>query len=440
MKNIASIGWKLQSDKITSIPLISNNKKSLADYDIVLLELSVLQNVGLSLAKSHKPHSLSGVNYSLICHSAKHWKAELKDFVSNGGVLIVNLCEAEYYEFSNTHQNYEHFLDVKVKFQELEGKRINLKSPLYKDIFQEFKTKMSYHVVASPTQEDIFYTNTNKKVVGCRETLNSKGGYILYLPYIKMERSDKTSIDRLLQLIIALDANYKGVEEKSIIPDWLNLSDAYNIKSADLLKSTIKSNDDKIKYLIEENKDINKEVAEQEILQGLLFETGKPLEKATIKAFQLLGCNAENYDDGKLELDLLIQTPEGITFIGECEGRDNKPIALTKFRQILDSLREYIYPHNIDDEEIELREAYGILIGNPYRLEDPKSRNNELFTKHCIARAEKENISLLSTVDLFYVTRYIQESNDLDFAQQCRNTIINNVGSIIKFPELPNSI
>ena len=69
-----------------------------------------------------------------------------------------------------------------------------------------------------------------------------------------------------------------------------------------------------------------------------MYESGKPLENAVIKALKILGYSAENYDDGKLELDQVIISPEGDRFIGECEGKDNKDIDITKFRQLQDGL------------------------------------------------------------------------------------------------------
>jgi hypothetical protein len=86
----------------------------------------------------------------------------------------------------------------------------------------------------------------------------------------------------------------------------------------------------------------------ESILQDLLFEQGKPLENAVTKALRILGFEAENYDDGELELDQVITNSEGHRYIGECEGKDNKDIDITKFRQLLESLNA-----DFDREEVE---------------------------------------------------------------------------------------
>ena len=111
-------------------------------------------------------------------------------------------------------------------------------------------------------------------------------------------------------------------------------------KEAERTKKGIQSNNSKIKALESKNEKLNEILIEQESLKDLLYETGKPLEQAVIKALKILGYQAENYDDGILELDQIIISPEKIRFIGECEGKDKKDIDVGKFRQLQDSLNE----------------------------------------------------------------------------------------------------
>ena len=44
------------------------------------------------------------------------------------------------------------------------------------------------------------------------------------------------------------------------------------------------------------------------------------------KALVILGYKAEIYDNGVLELDQIIVSPEGYRYIGECEGKNKKDI------------------------------------------------------------------------------------------------------------------
>lgn len=80
--------------------------------------------------------------------------------------------------------------------------------------------------------------------------------------------------------------------------------------------------------------------------------------------------------------------------------------------------------------------AVGILFGNGYRLKKPSDRE-EQFTTKCINTTNTLNHILIRTMDLFRVAKYIQESNDLDFAKNCRDVIRNSTGKIVDFPEVP---
>ena len=165
----------------------------------------------------------------------------------------------------------------------------------------------------------------------------------------------------------------------------------------------------------------------EEGLKDLLFETGKPLELAVIKALETLGFSASNYDDGILELDQVIISPEKIRYIGECEGKDNKAIDISKFRQLQDSLNE-----DFEREDVE-EKAFGILFGNPQRLLPINERTN-FFTQKCINGAQREKIALIKTTDLFKVSKYLSEKEDEEYQKKCRDAIYNGLGTIIEFP------
>lgn len=113
----------------------------------------------------------------------------------------------------------------------------------------------------------------------------------------------------------------------------------------------------------------------------LLYESGKALENAVIKALKILGYHAENYNDGTLELDQVITSPENERYIGECEGKDNKDIDIGKFRQLQDSLNEDFQRDDVKDK------AFGLLFGNPQRLINPTERTLD-FTEKCKRGAE----------------------------------------------------
>ena len=161
----------------------------------------------------------------------------------------------------------------------------------------------------------------------------------------------------------------------------------------------------------------------------LLYETGKLLENAVSKALKILGyLQAENYNDGKLELDQVIVSPEGDRFIGECEGKDSTAINVDKFRQLNDSLYE-----DFQREEV-LEKANGIIFGNPQRLSEPNKRTLT-FTEKCINNARREKVGLVLTMDLFKAAKRVADTGDEEYARKCRQAIKEQLGEVVVFPE-----
>ena len=177
--------------------------------------------------------------------------------------------------------------------------------------------------------------------------------------------------------------------------------------------------------------DINRqELSHVRDLKNLLYETGKPLEKAVENALHILGYNAENYNDGVLELDHVIISPENFRYIGECEGKDSTAIDISKFRQLADEINEdFEKPENNS-------EAFGLLFGNPQRFLHPNERNLN-FTQKCIEGAKRKGYGLIITADIYPICKYIKENNDMSYAKLCRDAIHDGLGGIIKFPEIP---
>jgi hypothetical protein len=124
-------------------------------------------------------------------------------------------------------------------------------------------------------------------------------------------------------------------------------------------------------------------------------------------------------------------SPEKNRYIGETEGKDNKDINVTKFRQLVDAL-------NADFARVEVKEkAFGILFGNAERLKEPEKRKLD-FTAKCKSGAEREKIALVRTIDLFAVAKYLNENDDEKFKKECREAIHKGLGKIVVFPEIPN--
>ncbi len=199
-----------------------------------------------------------------------------------------------------------------------------------------------------------------------------------------------------------------------------------------IIQDLIDKNINKIAKIEQETEKLKIELADGTKLKDLLYENGTPLEKSVTKALIILGYQAENYNDGELEMDQIILSPEGHRYIGECEGKDNKGIDITKFRQLQDAL-------NADFSRDEVEEkAFGILFGNAERLIDPEKRKLD-FTTKCKSGAEREKIALIKTADLFRVAKYLIEKPDEQFKIACRNAIHKHLGKIVMFPRIPDN-
>ncbi|MCL4641090.1 MAG: hypothetical protein M5Z89_18985, partial [Olivibacter sp.] len=297
------------------------------------------------------------------------------------------------------------------------------------------------------TGMEIFTTKNGDRNLGSIYSYSK--GYVIFLPSFNFGHEDfaeynekedeetwtKEALKKgniLINFLIETTKMLNTSSQKTPKPNWLNDA-SFELEQSLHTKQEIQ----KIEKEIEEKKklltNLNSVLEEKEILKDLLYETGKPLEKAVIKALKILGFSAENYDDGQLELDQIILSPEGKRFIGECEGKDNKDIDVTKFRQLLDGL-------NADFERDDVAEkAYGLLLGNSQRLTNPNERTLD-FTQKCQNGAKREKIGLIKTTDLFTICKVIEETKDLEFAKKCREAIYRQMGEIIKFPAYKSPI
>lgn len=459
MKEVKGIGFTIPSKEDDYIDLESLS--SLSDIDIAVFSPNIRYSyINLSTTSPYQGDTLFSESHSpRIREYLKHWKSEFKSYLERGGNLYVVLTEKEnYYVYTGKRSssgtgknvrftnyiapisNYD-FLPFDITLHKSRGSKIVPKSNLIKDIYNNFKDILTYEMyIKCDKLQDIYFTTKNEdKILGGIVTTGK--GNIIFLPKIDFDREEfyenKNGVtwnEKALQkgiafknCIVALDKIIKNEVEKSVKPDWINKNE-FNLKSAEAIKQKKIRLQKEIQKCKKQIKELELLYEEQDSLKDLLYESGKPLENAVIKALKILGYSAENYDDGKLELDQIILSPEGDRFVGECEGKDNKDIGITKFRQLQDGL-------NADFEREDVSEkAYGLLIGNPQRMIDPSLRTLD-FTEKCQLAAKREQMGLVRTVDLFKVCQIISENeNMLDYAKSCRDAIKSSLGGIVVFP------
>jgi hypothetical protein len=395
----------------------------------------------------------------------QHWKKELLNCLQSGRTVFLFLGEKKYFflktgtkEYQakvtinhvDQHDNYE-FLPVNIgKVITAKGTNIEYtKNVLFSNFYKNFKSNLEYQVyledIASST---LLFTGKNKnKILGAMFKIGS--GHLVVLPNLSYDekkfikyKTDKKGKetgswtteaikfgDTLTGCLVEIDRGLTQVSTKTLPPAWVT-EDCYILNEEQKIKDEIKRNNEEIKTIEQKNKLLQSKLQEEELFKDLLFEQGKPLELAVIKALEMLGFNAENFNDGELELDQVILGPEGYRYVGECEGKDNKDIDIDKFRQLLESM-------NADFAREEISEkAFGILFGNPQRLLNPKERTLD-FTQKCKIGATREKIALVKTADLFKVSKFLKEKSDENFKKSCREAIHNGLGTVVKFPDVP---
>lgn len=462
MKKISGIGFDIPSNHDNFIKLDSSSSLSDTDIAVFAPTFDTTNYYNDEFFEGKRLYTkASSVN---ILENSTHWNKELLHFLENGGTLFVILSKIEdFYVYTGTKSisgtgrnqqttnhvqpfnNYNFLSFLKIDFLKATGKNVIPNSPLIQNIFELLKNYMSYetYLKSEKITNSIFTTKNRDRILGAN--IKVKNGFIIFLPNIDLDveilsdfnsKTNKSvwnkeglKIGKLfLNSIAEIDKVIRKSEEKTPKPEWLN-EIKYNLKESEITRKKIEKNILEIQKKQNENEKLNSLLNEQEILKDLLFETGKNLENAVIFALKILNYKAENYDDGVLELDQIIISPEGQRFIGECEGKDSKDIDVSKFRQLQDSLNE-----DFERDEVE-EKAYGLLFGNPQRLTNPSERTLS-FTKKCQTGAKREKIGLIKTEELFKVCKYITENKDYEFAKKCRETILNNLGEIIEF-ELP---
>ena len=166
-------------------------------------------------------------------------------------------------------------------------------------------------------------------------------------------------------------------------------------------------------------------------LTHLLYENGKPLERAIEKSLIALGYQTETLHEAGLEIDHVLVGPSGVRMIGESEGKDNSAIDITKFRQLESNIGEDFQRDSVEEP------ARGILFGNGFRFTKPSERP-EQFTQKSLTNAKRLGSALIRTSDLYPLAAYLLDHPDDEaFKLACRTAIENTIGEIVQFPNPP---
>ena len=305
----------------------------------------------------------------------------------------------------------------------------------------EFKVLLSGEGV-----KPIIQTKTGQKIVGARLQYKNAEGNLFLLPYIDFNHEKHTYENeednetywteeavvlgkKLIDSICAVDKAIKSSGEISAIPDWL-MQDKFILPKEKKIRSKLVGIELKIDELQKQKERCEQDISEESILKHLLYENGKTLEAAVHIALKLIGFTVSHFEDSESEFDVVFESNEG-RLIGEVEGKDSKAINIDKLRQLEMNIHEDFSKDDVDEI------AKGALIGNAYRLSEPEERE-EYFTTKCLTAAARSSTALISTIDLFYIAKYLSGKRNKQFAKECRQAIIAAIG-IVAFPDIPEA-
>ena len=461
-KQLITIGFELPyySDLYKSY----KSKQSLLDADIIIFE-PTLWDYGDYDTSTYQGKTCYSENESFrLQEDTKHWRKELSTSLENGKTIFVFF--GEYKEcFIHTGQKHHsgtgrntrttnivtgyhnyHFFPIELPpIIPTEGSSIKFENhPIFSSYWHEFKSYMKYEsYIDCKIGTPIFLTKTGDKIIGSIMKIGK--GHLVLLPPLRYEEKEFVKFNekknkqewtekagkfgkRLFQLIIEIDRSLKSDLEKTPPPAWID-NIRYELPNEKKIRKKIEITTNKIDKLTLEKNKLNIELEKESSLKNLLYEKGKLLENSIIEALQILKFKAVNYNEGELEIDQVIVSPENDRFIGEAEGKDTSAVNIDKIRQLMSNIHE-----DLQKEDIE-KPAIGILFGNGFRLTEP-SKREEQFTTKCLNTAKAQNYILIRTSDLFLSAKYIRESGDQAYAKKCRKAIKKGKGSIVVFPKI----
>ncbi|MBJ7414943.1 MAG: hypothetical protein JHC88_05675 [Niveispirillum sp.] len=393
-----------------------------------------------------------------------HWRNQIKIAVEAGKTVIVILSEKQdryFYtgtsEKSGTGKSLTTIMHVNqtnnysllpfsvnnIVFGSGNSMRLAPEAGVYKTFWDSFEGSLFYNC---QFDDDQFTSIIRTRVGSLAVAGKSKTSNLILMPDINFDNVDlhhhseetnkvewsrnanELSL-RLRACILDIDRQLRADAEVTPPPEWA-LASIYRGEVESLVENRIENISQKLEILISEKVSAQNELTSLFSLRSLLFEKGKPLEAAVRNALRIVGFETDTFKNGDSEFDAVFWGPEG-RFIGEIEGKDNKPIAIEKASQLERNISEDFAREEVADR------AHGVLFANAYRLMPVEARG-DFFTQKVYTSADRSRIALVRTPDLFRVALYLRDNEDSEFAAICRESIVRGLGGLVRFPEMPD--
>lgn len=460
---ILSVGYSFPGGEVEDVELES--RRSLLDADIVLFEPAIPHKFH-SRTYQGKP-SLTEESSFKAKEAVAHWKSEMRAALDAGKLIVIFLAAPEEVfvdtgdrEYSGTGRNarittivqplnsYES-IPISGIVRAASGSEIRVVGPLryLATYWKEFGSNSEYEAFLEGGKfpDVLLKTAAGDRVVGA--AIRKGRGALILLPPLRYDHDSFVRLNkqekewewtkeaiaygkRLAGALSSIAAALRSDGEVTPPPPWTSATE-YRLDAEAVLETAIAEKTRLIAELQAERQVLQQKLDEVGSLRALLYESGRPLERAVIEALRLMGFTGERFTNADSEFDVVFCGPEG-RFLGEIEGKDNRPVNVEKFSQLERNINDDFGRDDVQEH------AKGVLFANGFRLSAIEDRGEE-FTEKCMAGARRLGIALVRTRDLFVPGRYLQATGDGLYAEECRRAIYQTAGAVVSFPRPPRN-
>jgi len=359
--------------------------------------------------------------------NSKHWAKEIKDFLS--------AWKNVYFIVNEIPRNLEFLLpwipsDIFIESRWKKVKFLDSKFKISENILEWY---VGYFNKLTTYNTKFLYTTQDSQILWfCKSSYNWN---IVFLPKVfstivwKTKEEDDKLNKEFVSMIARFDKILSPNEVEEPIPERVERNESFQTNKLKTIENEIQKSNLEIQKLQKNIDDMKLEIKEEKKLQNLICGTWKPLENAVIKALELLWYKVRNYNDWVLEIDQVIETTEWKIFIWECKWKEWN-VDIIDFRQLYESKDRFYELESVTEV------PWWILFWNTERLKPLEERKLDSFTKKALDSAKASNIILVKTPDLFFAVKYIIDNpDDEEFKEKCREAIETSQWKIVEFPK-----
>lgn len=458
-KKILTIGFELCDADSEYSPF--DNDISLLDWDIILLKPDINDYIHRQQSYFKGSPCLSDNDSFKLKSQSEHWRREIKSAIQHGKLVIVFLCDFNSVYIANGNKNrsgtgrnqkvtrivdiYDNYKCIPITLNPTNGKGKEMKlsnknSGIILSYWNEFSDKSKFNVTLNIEKSiPLIVTKSGDMEVGSLIRNEQSSGAIMLLPDIDFYEEDFLNDEgewtdnalifsaKFINEIVKISKSVHSTSEITPPPEWTKVAE-FKLNKEKIISDELIKIEQKLSTIQRKKEELLDKIKVTSELRNLLFEKGKPLEQAIHLALKTIGFQVSNFDNGESEFDAVFTSEEG-RFIGEAEGKDNKPINIEKLRQIALNIYEDLKRDEVTEP------AKSVLFGNPHRVL-PIENRDEPFSAKCLSSAKASSTALVFTPDLFMVAKYLSDNNNKSFAKRCRNAILKTTGRVV-FPSIP---